>query len=525
MPDTSCDKTLPSLGELESARLSRPRYQLTIVFHPDLARIGERAALSFAAAQAEVVGRSSPVFSRPGESTVTCALDDPYISRCAFVIEQAQGGLRLQRESVASRCRVAGRDLVDALYLDGEELAAGVPLLLAHSIVLMLRCVTGEQPGACADCGMIGGSEALYHLREQVLRAASSDADVLLLGETGTGKELVAGAIHHHSRRAARPMISVNMAAVPAALAAASLFGASRGAYTGAARSQPGYFQQAEGGCLFLDEVGDTPEEVQPLLLRALQEREVQVVGGELRRIDVRVISATDVQLDDPDKLFRAALRHRLGALELQLPALRDHPEDIGELLLHFLRAALVKEASQLQLPNLDAAAIEVARWADLFYAFARYPWPGNVRQLGHFAARVVLAGGSQPVIPEELRSALRAHSASAQSEPPAQESGVAEVAKSRRRLVDIAEAEFREVMQDCEFEIATVAQALGVSRQSVYRRIQVSPDFRLAGDVPEVELQRSLRRCDGDLREVARDLRISHSALRARLRNTGPTA
>ena len=127
------------------------------------------------------------------------------------------------------------------------------------------------------------------------------------------------------------------LCSLPTDLAPAALFGSARGAFTGADKAAPGYFDQAQGGSLFLDEIGDTSADVQPLLLRALQQREIQAVGGPIRRVDVRVISATDAALEGVGCDFKAALRHRLGAIEILLPPLREHPEDVGELLLHFL--------------------------------------------------------------------------------------------------------------------------------------------------------------------------------------------
>ncbi len=512
------DKTLPSLGELAAGLTAYPRYQLTLVFHPQTRRIGECADLSFEGRRPLSIGRIAPAF-RTCDGAEGSPIDDPYVSRLAVVLAREPGGLRLARPLEASRCRVAGRELTEELFFTDAELDIGVPLLLAHSVVVLLRRTSLPRARGGDDCGMIGSGESAQALRQQVLRAAGSDSDVLLRGETGTGKELVARAIHQRSARAAGFLVSVNMAAVPPSLAAASLFGAVRGAYTGASRSLPGYFRQAQGGTLFLDEVGDTPDEVQPLLLRALQEREVQVVGGELERFDARVISATDIAIESDDTNFRAALLHRLGAIEIQLPPLRERREDIGELLLHFLREAAEQESRADWLPDADSEALVIARWADIFYAFVRYAWPGNVRQLANLARQALLGHTQHPVIPEALRETVLGAAPQCVGESAGEP---ASSPASARRLSDISEAEFREAMQLCRYEITAVADTLGVSRQSVYRRVQTSAKFRLIGDVPEEELREVLAQCEGDLRETASTLRVSETALRGRLRATG---
>ena len=202
-------------------------------------------------------------------------------------------------------------------------------------------------------------------------------------------------------------MVSVNMAAIPSELAAAALFGSSRGAFTGADRTTLGYFEQAQGGSLFLDEIGEASLEVQPLLLRALQQREIQVVGGVIRRIDVRVISATDAALDAVGCDFKAALRHRLGAFEIVLPPLREHPEDIGELLLYFLQGSAAEAQRSEVLPHAQSPERDIAAWAILFFRFVSYSWPGNVRELANFAQQIILASEKNLTLNENVYSAF----------------------------------------------------------------------------------------------------------------------
>ena len=347
-------------------------------------------------------------------------------------------------------------------------------------------------------------------LRAEIARAAACDLDVLIRGETGTGKELVANAIHRASTRADAPLVSVNMAAIPGELAAAALFGVARGAYTGSDRARSGYFAQAAGGSLFLDEVGDTPGDIQPQLLRALQQREIQPVGGALKSVDVRVMSATDRELQEGCDGFRAALRHRLGACEITLPPLREHPEDIGELLLHFLRRSAAELGRDELLPSANARPEHTAAWGVIFSLFLRRRWPGNVRELENAVRQVVLSSDAMPRLPEHLVS----KPVDVQADPPSP--GVAE---RRPRIQDVSDHAFECAMQANHFEIAAVARQLGVSRAAIYRRIELSADYRLATAIPTPELARSLRANDGDVNRAAHALRVSASSLRNRVR------
>jgi two-component system nitrogen regulation response regulator GlnG len=351
-------------------------------------------------------------------------------------------------------------------------------------------------------------------LRQQITLAASSDADVLIGGESGSGKERVAQALHRLSARSRGPFVPVNMAAIPNDLAAAALFGNTRGAFTGATASQQGLFRQAEGGTLFLDEIGDAPETVQPLLLRALQEREIQVVGGGLRKVDVRVIAATDLDLDAPATGFRGALRHRLAALEINVPSLSDHAEDIGLLAWTFFQRHR-REHGQAIAKDATFQPAEAARWAELIAGLAAQSWPGNVRQLDNTMRQLALASDPGLRIPAGLLEASPQHRDPAASRT--------EAPGSQRRVSEtVSEATLRSVLAECDYEIAAAARRLGLSRQALYRRVRAAPDLRLAADVPLQELLLALEDARGDLEQTARRLEVSVTALRARLRSAG---
>lgn len=507
------ERTLPSVNASLTSRCGDEDLVLTVIFHPDTLRIGHRAVVPQQSGTTSwVLGRFSPLF-HPPDAGPPRPLDDPFISRRALQLTLRGKQLLVSRFETSSRCRVGQAELYDAVELAWDRLRAGVPLFLGHSIVLLLRLGSGVVASPATGVGdalLRGSSACMARIREQVSRVAGSDLDVLVRGETGTGKELAATAIHSASRRATAPMVSVNMSAIPGELAAAALFGSARGAFTGADRAIPGYFEQASGGTLFLDEIGDTAPEVQPLLLRALQQRELQAVGGPIRRIDVRVISATDAALDGEGSDFKLALRHRLGASEIVLPPLREHPEDIGELLLHFLQRSAERAGRSDLLPHAQSTPMHIAAWAVLFLAFVSYSWPGNVRQLANFAQQVVLASEQAPVMNEHLQAAFAGTHAHASP---------GTVGTPARRMHDIDEETFAQAMLANDFEIMRVAQYLGVSRAAVYRRIEASRAYRLAGHISVEELQSLLREYAGDSAAIARRLRVSVASLRGQLR------
>jgi formate hydrogenlyase transcriptional activator len=234
---------------------------------------------------------------------------------------------------------------------------------------------------------LIGSSPAIAGMRRAIEQVADTDATVLLLGETGTGKELVARMIHARSRREGKSFVTANCGAFAPGLVASELFGHEAGAFTGALRRRAGRFEQAHGGTLLLDEVGELPPDVQPLLLRVLEENVVERVGGDPFPVDVRVIAATnrDPAADVREGRFRADLFYRLNVFPVTLPALRDRREDIPELARHFLGrfAALHRR---------PAARIPVR----VLHLLAGHDWPGNVRELRNVIERAVIVSAGE---------------------------------------------------------------------------------------------------------------------------------
>jgi DNA-binding NtrC family response regulator len=241
---------------------------------------------------------------------------------------------------------------------------------------------------------VVGDSPAFKAVIDRVAMVAPTDSTVLILGETGTGKERIAHAIHALSHRSARPMVSVNCAAIQPSLIASELFGHERGAFTGALHKRLGRFELAEGGTIFLDEIGDLPAETQIALLRVLQEREFERVGGNQPiRADVRVIAATHCDLNAAiaEGSFRSDLFYRLNVFPIPVPPLRERPSDIPPLIGHFLRTQKSKLGREVR--GLDDKTLEMMR---------SYSWPGNVRELQNVIERWAIVSGSSDVSIDE---------------------------------------------------------------------------------------------------------------------------
>ncbi len=254
-----------------------------------------------------------------------------------------------------------------------------------------LREKTGEASG------LVGQSPPMEKLREQIALAASANATVLVMGERGTGKELVAAAVHRGSKRAKGPFEKLNCAAVPSELIESELFGHEAGAFTGATRQRRGKFERATRGTLFLDEVGDMPMPMQAKLLRVLQEGEIERVGGsEVLGVDVRVVAATNKPLkkEIDENRFRADLFDRLNVVPLRVPALRERAEDVPQLASHFLRVACA--ANDRRGKSFSAGALA---------ALAKYDFPGNVRELKNLVERLVILTPADEIQETDVRA------------------------------------------------------------------------------------------------------------------------
>ncbi len=314
---------------------------------------------------------------------------------------------------------------------------------------------------------LVGSGPAMTKLLAQIARVGASETRVCILGETGTGKELVARAIHEKSPRREGPFVTLNCAAVPAELIESELFGHEKGAFTGAAAKHLGKFEQAEGGTLFLDEIGDMPVSMQAKLLRVLEEGEVERVGGDKTiKVNVRVLVATHRQLEDLVKqnAFRRDLFHRIYVFPLLLPPLRERSEDFPALVAHFARQVAEQNTWKEKL-FADSAIVELRR----------YSWPGNVRELRNVVERLVLLASGDTVTAEDVRLVLPVF-----EERGADASALASgngASKGAGTLAERSEVFEREVLvgeiRRHNFHMTNVARALGLERSHLYKKCQ----------------------------------------------------
>ncbi|MBI1851400.1 MAG: sigma-54-dependent Fis family transcriptional regulator, partial [Planctomycetes bacterium] len=290
-------------------------------------------------------------------------------------------------------------------------------------------------------------SRAMSEVYKTVARVAGGRTTVLLRGESGTGKGLVARALHVNSPRASGPFVAVNLPSLPETLLESELFGHEKGAYTGATQGKHGLFEEASGGTLFLDEIGDTSLALQSKLLRAIEEQEIKRVGGnDTIHVDVRVVVATNRDLDKMmrEGTFREDLFWRLNVVPIVLPPLRDRREDIPDLARHFLRKYCQRNAKEIEEFTPDAMERLVS-----------YPWPGNVRELEHIVERAVALNQKRRIFIEDLPEALRR-----------------EPARTRPTLDDLEREYIRGILAETKGSRQQAAAILGIDRKTLYRKI-----------------------------------------------------
>jgi DNA-binding NtrC family response regulator len=306
---------------------------------------------------------------------------------------------------------------------------------------------------------LVGASPEMLTIFKSVARAAKSDATVLVLGESGTGKEMIARVLHSRSDRAAGPFIAINCAAIPENLLESELFGHEKGAFTGAIGQRIGRFERANGGTLFLDEIGDMSIALQSKILRALQEREIERVGGgSAVPIDLRVVAATNRELVEcvEDGTFREDLYYRLAVVTLRLPPLRDRGQDLDRLVEHF--GAHYAREHRRPVRAVSEEALEIIR---------RHPWPGNVRQLRNALERAVVMAEGEVLLADHLPVDIRRPDASGSRsrQAPARDP-ICTLQEMERRMIGRALAE-------TGGNFSAAAELLGIHRNTLRRKMQ----------------------------------------------------
>ncbi|MDY0978366.1 sigma 54-interacting transcriptional regulator [Massilia sp. CFBP9012] len=490
------DATLTSYGMAEDFA-SAPVLGITVLWHPQRERIGEQM-LGPAAGGAIALNRFAPLFARAGAGHEGTPLGERSITREPVHVRfVAEGGIQIDHVRGKMGLELNGRPSNGTDRFTASELERGIVIGLGSQIFVCLHLMR-SLPRAANVPGLIGVGDGAIKMRDAIAQVAGTSMPVLLLGETGSGKEVAAQAIHTLSGRRNGRFVAINMATLSESLAAAELFGAVKGAYTGATSGRRGWFAEAEDGTLFLDEVGDTPASVQAMLLRVLESGEYRPLGaGADARSNARIVAATDQDLGEGG--FNQALRRRLEAFVIRVPALRERREDIGVLVRHFLEA---------EAPG-DGWSLPFELLSQVFNG----DWPGNVRQLAHAMRRVALdlQAGNVPVLEQSVMMPV--------VEPapvPAGAAASASVSRPvRRKVSELSDDDLLEAMEKSQWQILAASKALGISRPTVYKLLEAHPRIRFPANISEEEIRAAWEACEGDLQRCASRLMTPAEALR----------
>lgn len=536
---------------------------LVVLYHCDLRRIGQRALLPNLFNNIPcAVSRIEPLFSGYDGGRAT-PLDDPHVSRQPMLlIGENNGDVRIEADPRLQH-QVLGQAGCGNALLSRADVERGVVIVLGNSVMLLLKHVEIHAKRQ-APHGMIGHGDVVERVRSEIQRMARVDVPVLIRGETGSGKERVARAIHAASARADKPFVAVNMAAIAPSAATSELFGHRRGAFTDAVGNHPGFFGSANSGTLFLDEIGEAPSAVQTLLLRALDEGEIQPVGGLPRKVDVRLIAATDTDLDHDVAIgrFRDALLHRIQVCSIEVAPLRRHREDVPTLLVHFLgeQLQLLGSEGRLAPPPVGGEPWLTLQLVQELYA---YDWPGNVRQLRNIAMEIAIRSYASEVasIPNSLhrtqagrrRDASGSHTPRRRAgetsdamyrdsgaeirhgvtepQPNAQDQVRAAVPTPAPRPVgarsprprppsaEVSDATIIATLRDHAWNVTASAQALCVAKNTLVARMAGIDGLRRAGELAPADIDDARAEVGDNPRAMAMLLQVSERGLRLRLR------
>ena len=496
---TDPDTLTTQLFEKENARPGA-MLGLTILWHPKSERIGQQHA-GPAGMGEMLVGRFAPLFSAPGKEGE--ALANRGTSRAPLrIIRRSDDSVDIIPPESQMPLEINGEPANGIARLEADEISAGVVLGLGGQVLLCLHWMSGF-PKANGLPGMLGVSNSIIETRDLIRQVAATDLAVLLLGETGTGKDVVARAIHEVSPRRTLPMVAVNMSTLNEVQAVADLFGFTEDDTVGPGRHRPGFFAEAGAGTLFLDELGSTPPAVQPMLLRVLETRRYRPVGGDRDLLtNARLIAATDQDL--ASRRFNQPLLRRLEAFVIRLAPLRERREDIGVLLLHCLRACSVSAEELAAFPN------------SLVSDMCHYDWPGNIRQLANVTRRAIMAQRAG----QRASLALFVHAHPAQCAPLTPR--LPPAPQVRRKLTEVGAQDLLAALEENGWRIAGAAQRLGISRPSLYKLIEANPAIRPATSIPAGEVEAAFRATSGDVFLCAAQLKTPSEALRRHLRVLG---
>ena len=413
-----------------------------------------------------------------GESAVALTLEQPYDSVLMDIRMKGMDGITAQKKIAAhnpsipvlimtaySSINTAVLALKQGAYdylikpLDFDVLHLTLERMLDHRRLAAENKCLREQQGAKNQFGMVGTSERMHELVETITTVAPTHAPVLITGESGTGKELVAKAVYQASERAEKPFVTINCAALSESLLESELFGHEKGAFTGADKRRDGLFWQADGGTIFLDEVGEIPLSLQAKLLRVLQQGELQRVGSDkILHVDIRIIAATNRDLQDEvtKKTFREDLYYRLNVIGLEVPALRERQADIPLLAEHFMHTFAEKYGKAIK--GCSPQAMD---------ALVNSPWQGNIRELENTMERAVIMSSTEYITDRELPATLRNAAAVAEETGASVEMPLGDVSlENLEKRAVIAALKRHKKKVDA-------AAALGVTRATLHSKIK----------------------------------------------------
>ena len=518
---------LPETHGSETAAVRVPC--LTILCHTDMRRVGDRALLEALHAGRSVgLSRETPEFVGP-RSGERAPLGSRYVSASKPIeLRSRPDGLEI-RPYAGARLTLNDTPVEGPRVVSHAEMRAGAVIVLASRVALLLHTAEAERASK-EPLGLIGESDAIEALRRQISNVADLDVSVLIRGESGSGKELVAGAIWRASKRSKGPFEACNMSGVPEGnLGLSALFGHVKGAFTGATARFRGLLERNHGGTVFLDEIGACDGQAQDRLLRVLQDGLLAPLGAEqAQRVDVRVLSATDADLEArmASGTFRAPLFHRLARYVIDVPPLAARRDDIARLAAHFLRQSLSEISESGRLDMTDEAA---KPWfpADLMAALVMHDWSGgNVRALANTIGRLVIDHRGRDAIDVASVKRTLAPRPPMRSEIPTDRASSppdTQGAPSRRVIQarDLSRAEFLDAFRANDFSPTATAKALGRPKATIHSWM-AQFGLRLVKQIPEEELLSGFEACGRNLSATARRFEVSTRALQMRMKELG---
>jgi transcriptional regulator with GAF, ATPase, and Fis domain len=470
---------------------------LGIIWHPDQSRVGQIASLFHKEEKQMELSRFSPLFYDDIES-LGAPLLDGHISRSPIIIKRVSAR-EYQITPPASKMEVMvnGTIISESRRVSLDEQGREIIISISNKIIIAIFERPVARTSLANKFGIKGISASVFQMWRSIELAAPYNTPVLIRGETGTGKELIAQALHALSTRAESQMLSINMATLTGDLAVSELFGAAKGAYTGASSDRAGLFEQASDSSLFLDEIAATAENIQPMLLRVLETQEIRRVGdGRSRKVNARVIAATDQNMEAEE--FNQPLLRRLEAIVINIPPLRNRRVDIGQLVLHFLGNAV---------ENYHGGLAELISGEQIL-KLVLHEWPGNIRELRNIVQQVAM--GIPPKLFSEPLKGLDQHSELIRNTTPR---------KKYRDKKSVSEDEMLSALNTHNWCIKESAIALNISRTGLYDLMQNSPRVRRAEEIEDQEIALITSKGIGNINTWAKELRVGREALKRRLK------